>query len=128
MEPLHQKISEKAKRVNQKLDEIELEMKRIGFWNASPPTFAVSNFQEAPSFELWLQCIFIPHARAAVRENNYPPSSQVGLMALRQYDYHSQVTEAQDLLRLLNEFDDIIEENAGDVRTGEDKRQRSQSS
>jgi len=30
-------------------------------------------------------------------------------MALRQYDYHSHVEEAQNLLSLLNQFDKIVE-------------------
>jgi hypothetical protein len=29
-------------------------------------------------------------------------------MAMRQYDYHSVVPEAHGLMRLLNEFDDMI--------------------
>ena len=97
-------------RVNSKLDEIELEMKRIGYWAENPPQFEVESFLDAPSFELWLQCIFIPNARAAAAEDSYPAQSQVGLMAMRQYDYHSYVEEAQILLRLLQEFDTLIEE------------------
>jgi uncharacterized protein YqcC (DUF446 family) len=98
----------KGGKVSAKLDEIELEMKRIGYWAENPPAFEVKSFLEAPSFELWLQCIFIPRAREAAAANSYPSSSQVGLMAMRQYDYHSYVEEAQSLLRLLGEFDQII--------------------
>nr|WP_261361997.1 hypothetical protein [Humisphaera borealis] len=38
-----------------------------------------------------------------------PIHSQVGLMAMRQYDYHSHVPEAQGLLKLLQDFDELIE-------------------
>ena len=69
----------------------------------------VSNFTEAPSFELWLQCIFLPNARDAAKKGEYPQQSQVGLMAMRQYDYHSHVEEAQNLVSLLNKFDKIVE-------------------
>ncbi|WP_147171794.1 YqcC family protein [Pseudomonas sp. SJZ079] len=100
--------SEKSQRVTTKLDEVESEMKRIGFWSPSPPEFKVNNYLEAPSFELWLQCVFIPNARKAAKEESYPKDSQVGQMAMRQYDYHSVVEEAQALLQLLNEFDSII--------------------
>jgi len=31
-------------------------------------------------------------------------------MAMRQYDYHSRVEKAQGLLRLLSQFDDIVED------------------
>ncbi len=90
------------------LDEIESELKLIGFWQTNPPEFKVANYLEAPSFELWLQSIFIPNARAATRNNKYPNNSQVGQMAFRQYDYHTHVKEAQKLIRLLNEFDNLI--------------------
>ena len=89
------------------LDEIENEMKKIGFWNESPPKFKVGNYLEAPSFELWLQCIFLPNARKAAESGNYPESSQVGLMAMRQYDYYSCVEEALNLVSLLNKFDKL---------------------
>ncbi|QDT27837.1 hypothetical protein Enr10x_31710 [Gimesia panareensis] len=92
-----------------KLDEIEAELKRIGFWSETPEMTEPANFLEAPSFELWLQCVFLPHAREAAGKGTYPERSQVGLMALRQYDYHSYVPEAQTLLKLLHEFDRLIE-------------------
>ncbi len=95
--------------VNRKLDEIEAEMKRIGFWTGDPPTFTVTHYLEAPTFELWLQCIFLPNARRAAAEDRFPSTSQVGLMAMRQYDYHEYVEAAQPLLALLREFDRIIE-------------------
>ena len=103
-------LSEKDKKVLSKLDEIEAEMNRINLWSDTPPSFAVNNYLEAPSFELWLQCIFIPHAREAADRGKYPERSQVGLMAMRQYDYHSFVEKAQPLLRLLKQFDKIIED------------------
>lgn len=92
------------------LNAIEAELKAIGYWSENPPDFEVSNFTEAPSFELWLQCVFLPNARAAANKSSYPAKSQVGLMAMRQYDYHSHVPEAQNLIRLLNDFDKLIEE------------------
>jgi uncharacterized protein YqcC (DUF446 family) len=101
--------SDKDKRVAEALDEIETELKSIGYWSNNPPDFNVSNFTEAPSFELWLQCIFLPNARDAAKKSEYPQQSQVGLMAMRQYDYHSSVEEAQNLVSLLNHFDKIIE-------------------
>ncbi len=104
-----------APAVARKLDAIEAEMKSIGYWNPAPPDLMgeiargkIQSFLDAPSFELWLQCVFLPRAREAVATETFPTTSQVGLMALRQYDYHSVVPEAQNLLRLLNEFDDLI--------------------
>jgi uncharacterized protein YqcC (DUF446 family) len=98
------------------LDAVEAEMRRIGFWADNSPDLQaavqageVRSFLDAPSFELWLQCIFLPNARAAAQSGTLPTRSQVGLIAMREYDYHSHVPEAQGLLQLLQEFDALIE-------------------
>jgi uncharacterized protein YqcC (DUF446 family) len=102
-----------------KLNEIEAEMKRIGFWNENPPDLQAKfssgemrTYLDAPSFELWLQCVFLPNARRAVQTKSLPQDSQVGVMALRQYDYHSVVPEALPLVTLLHEFDKAVKEAA----------------
>lgn len=94
------------------LDAVEAELRRIGWWADDPPPLRerhargeLRSFLDAPSFELWLQCVFLPNARAAVAADALPPSSRVGVMAMRQYDYHSHVPEAQALLSLLARFD-----------------------
>jgi uncharacterized protein YqcC (DUF446 family) len=99
-----------------KLDAIEAEKKRVGYWSESPPDLQAEmragrlrSFVDAPSFELWLQCVFIPNARAATARNDLPEQSEVGVMAMRQYDYHSHIPQAQNLLRLLSELDAIVE-------------------
>jgi len=102
--------SDKNGRIIKALDDIESELKTIGFWSANPPDFKVFYFTEAPSFQLWLQCVFLPSARDAVKKDDYPESSQVGLMALRQYEYHRHVKEAQNLISLLNKLDKIVED------------------
>ena len=101
--------------LSQKLDEIEAEMKRIGYWHASPPDLQAQaargelrSYLDAPSFELWLQALFLPNARHSVQTDALPSDSQVGLMATRQYDYHSVVPEAHGLMKLLYEFDDLV--------------------
>jgi uncharacterized protein YqcC (DUF446 family) len=92
------------------LDLVEAEMRRIGYWSDAPPDVpATTSFLDAPSFELWLQCVFLPNARERVKTGDLPEHSQVGLMAMRQYDYHSSVPAAHTLMRLLNDFDQLIE-------------------
>lgn len=98
-----------------KLGEIEAEMRRIGFWDETAPGFAevndrhtVRSYQDAPSFQWWLQQVFLPNARRAVIEDHLPAESQVGEMARRQYDYHSVVEEAHGLMRLLSQFDGMV--------------------
>lgn len=109
-------MNSKADAALAKLDAIEAETRRIGYWEADPPDLRaavragrIKSFLDAPSFELWLQCIFLPAARGAARENRLPDRSQVGLMAMHKYEYQSHVTQAQDLLWLLSEFDAIVE-------------------
>jgi uncharacterized protein YqcC (DUF446 family) len=105
-------------RIAAQLDEIEAELKRIGFWHPDPPDLQrrfsimkLKTYLDAPTFELWLQCIFLPNARRAVEVGELPKESQVGLMAMRQYDYHSYVEEAQRLVALLHDFDRLVESN-----------------
>ncbi len=100
--------SEKDKAVIAMLDCIENEMKRINYWDKTPPAFTASSFLDAPNFELWLQCVFLPNARNAAETGQYPENSQVGVMAMRQYNYHSIVEAALPLLKLLEEFDYLI--------------------
>ena len=93
-------------------------MKRIGCWHADPPDLRTQAARgqlhsclDAPSFELWLQTLFLPNARYAVLADTLPPDSQVGLMALRQYDYHALVPEAHGLMNLLYEFDILVQKH-----------------
>ena len=99
------------------IDSIEAEMKRIGYWNPRLSNLlglansgALDNYLEAPTFELWLQYILVPRARKAVSDRTLPAESNVGVMAVRQYDYHSHIPEAQQLLDLLCRFDAAIKE------------------
>ena len=104
----------------EKLDQVEAEMKRIGYWQPVVPAEwqakvdagQVRSYLEAPTFELWLQTVFLPHAREASRTGNLPSDSSVGVMAMRQYDYHSSVPEAHGLMHLLSEFDEMIRKHA----------------
>jgi uncharacterized protein YqcC (DUF446 family) len=101
----------RANSILSKLGAIEAEMRRIGYWSANPPDLLADyqsgkrrTYLDAPTFELWLQCVFIPNARNMARTAD-SPESNVGIMAMRQYDYHSHVPEAQRLLKLLSEYD-----------------------
>lgn len=99
--------------VLKKLEEIEAEMRRIGYWKEKSPGFDLSECKEAfcadkLSFEEWLQFIFIPHARKAAETNMLPKSSMVGVKAMREYGHMSIVAETLPLIKLLKEFDSII--------------------
>ena len=93
------------------LDDIEIEMKRIGFWSDRPPTPEMYNFTQAFAmdtmpFSYWLQFIFIPRVRSIVAEQgNFPGSSQVAVQAVREFD---GVWEASDLVSKLSAFDALF--------------------
>jgi 16S rRNA (guanine527-N7)-methyltransferase len=101
------------------LGRIERELKKIGYWTDHPPPLIerydrgeLRSYLDAPSFELWLQCVFIPRARDAIKNDALPASSDVALIAMRQYDYHSHVPRAQNLIQLLEDFDKLVEKRA----------------
>lgn len=103
-----------------KLDAIEAELRRLGYWLQTPPAVPPhSSFASGMPFEHWLQLVFLPNARRAVASRQLPDTSQVGLMAIRQYDYHSHVPEAQTLVSLLNEFDALVRFQRARVRRGQ---------
>jgi uncharacterized protein YqcC (DUF446 family) len=93
------------------IDDIEAEMKRIGFWSDKPPTPEMYNFTQAFAmdtmpFSYWLQFIFIPGVRSIVAEQgDFPRVSQVGAQAVREFD---GVWEASDLISRLGAFDDLF--------------------
>jgi uncharacterized protein YqcC (DUF446 family) len=106
-------------RVDAQIDAIEREMRRLGYWSEDSPNLMaeveagrITTYLDAPSFELWLQCLFIPNARDAVRSDSLPAESDVGVMAMRQWDYQSIVPEAQNLMGLLQEFDRLVKKAA----------------
>jgi uncharacterized protein YqcC (DUF446 family) len=90
-------------------------MRRIGYWSDDPPDLQaavergeIQSYLDAPTFQLWLQALFLPNALEAVTNDELPTESEVGMMAQRQYDYHSSVPEAQPLVQLLHEFDRLV--------------------
>ena len=104
--------------IGRQLDAIEAEMKRIGYWQNDPPPELLarlaageisSYLDPAITFEQYLQLVFMPAARRRVEEDDLPESSDMGVIAMRQYDYHSYVEEAQPLLALLSRLDELVE-------------------
>ena len=100
--------------LSEKITEIEFEMKKIGYWSEVKPSDEDFQFKlpfalDTMPFEDWLQFVFIPSVRKKIeKKESLPEESNVGVAALRQYDYHSLVPEAHDLMRLLFEFDKIL--------------------
>ena len=96
--------------VKGKIDEIEAEMKRLGMWQDKPLPDDAYGFRQAfgmdtMAFPQWLQFILIPRVREIISEKGqFPSSSEVGIKAIKEFD---QIPKADQLIRLLNEFDAI---------------------
>jgi len=98
--------------VKQRIDEIEAEMKRIGYWSDEPLPPEAYNFHRAfamdtMAFSQWLQFVFVPRVQELVESGGpFPGRSQVGAQAVREFD---GADEANPLIGLLGEFDRYIE-------------------
>lgn len=95
--------------VSKKLDEIETEMRKLGF--NGPSNAGIQKVDSAfggseMAFEQWLALVFIPAARNAISTKELPGGSQVGVAAMRNFDGRD---ELDTLSTLLSEFDHIVE-------------------
>jgi uncharacterized protein YqcC (DUF446 family) len=97
--------------VESKLNEIEAEMKRIGYWREEPLPPEMYNFTQAFAmdtmpFVYWLEFVFIPRVRSIIAEQGqFPSSSMVGTQAIREFDGDY---DAANLVTMLCEFDDLF--------------------
>ncbi len=92
-------------------DNIEAEMRKIGFWQSEPLRPEQLEFTQAfamdtMTYAQWLQFIFLPRVREAVASNQFPSSSSVGTQAVREFDC---APNADRLITLLAEFDGLFE-------------------
>jgi uncharacterized protein YqcC (DUF446 family) len=94
---------------------IEAELKRIGRWSSDTAAYKaaidrgeVKSFLDAPTFEMWLQVVLLPHARQWALDDCLPDTSQTGEMGRRQYDYMSIDHDAFPLMALLRHFDELV--------------------
>lgn len=104
MAPSHEAVAAK-------LDEIEAELRRIGWWDVErPPQEAFESrtafFMDTMAYAQWLRWVFVPNVRRIVAERGrFPSESWVGVQAVREFDGYG---EANELVVLLNEFDELF--------------------
>lgn len=95
----------------QKISEIEEEMKRTGYWSSEPLPEEAYDFREAfamdtMAFSQWLQFILIPRVRSIIEQKgDFPTDSMVGVQAAREFDGDAN---AAHLVSLLSEFDALF--------------------
>ena len=74
------------------VDALEAELKQLGWWESTPPPPEKMQFRQAfgmdtLAFSQWLQFVFVPAARSMLAgERELPPSSMVGVHAVREFD------------------------------------------
>jgi uncharacterized protein YqcC (DUF446 family) len=106
-------MAQQHQHIQDQLDLIVAEMKTIGFWSDQEPEqdlSQIASYLDVPDFANWLQFVFVPAVQKALDTGDLPSKSMVGVMAMRQYDYHSQVPEALHLVELLHRFDELVNE------------------
>jgi uncharacterized protein YqcC (DUF446 family) len=96
--------------VTRQVDLIEEEMRASGLWQSQPLRpeqlkFSRAFAMDTMAFQQWLQFIFVPKVREAIASNSFPPNSQVGAQAVREFD---TVPDASRLSSLLSEFDSLF--------------------
>ena len=104
-----------------KLDEIEAELKTIGYWDDGLDSEDLRKKFDKREIESWLdlvfsqylQAIFLPEAREAVRDAELPRESFVSVRAAREYEFWSEIPEAQRLTELLSQFDCLVDRYGG---------------
>jgi uncharacterized protein YqcC (DUF446 family) len=100
--------------VEEKTNQIEAEMKRIGMWQQEPLKPEQLDFHRAfggdtMAFEQWLQFIFIPRVRQIIAENGmFPSKSQVGDQAFREWKMWGDQPNVDDLIAMLKGFDSLF--------------------
>lgn len=104
------KNTQRAQKVLHYAEMIEAEMRRLGWWRSEPPTPEQMKFTKAfamdtMSFQQWLQFVFLPRVREAAARNQFPSSSSVAVVAVREFDGYPEV---ETLTRLLTEFDQLF--------------------
>ncbi len=97
--------------IDNKATEIENELKRINRWESlelSPQKFEnMGAFgSNTMTLEQWIQFVLLQRIQQVIEsKGQFPSQSQVGTYAVRNFDGDP---DADNLVRLLNELDDLI--------------------
>jgi uncharacterized protein YqcC (DUF446 family) len=98
---VHERLASKA-------DEIEAELRLLGWWSAPKPdmNFTKAFGMDTMAFGQWLTFVLVPRIREMVATKGTPPrGSMVAVQAVREFDGQPETDELQ---RLLRELDEIV--------------------
>ena len=93
-------------------DQIEAELRSLGWWSEKEPTEEQMDFKAAfgmdtMPFGMWIQFVLLPRVRSIVKERgSFPGRSMVGAHAVREFD---GLHEASHLASLLSQFDETVQ-------------------
>src|ERR1044071_6637609 len=97
------------RKVAEKIEEVEAEMRRAGLWREGPLEEEKYDFRQAfamdtMAFTEWLQFVFIPRVKQILESGGeFPSKSEVGAQAFREFVMYPAYEEARTerLLKLL---------------------------
>ena len=106
------------KTIEQKIDEIEGELKGIGYWQEEPLPAEAYNItkpfgMDTMTGEQWLQFILVPRVRSMLSgEGEFPQGSSIASWARKEF---SGSVEADNLVTMLYQFDRLFDYPGGRV-------------
>ena len=99
-------------RIASLLIDIEASLRNYGFWDVeSPPEHSLMSEQpfciDTLEFYQWVQWVFMPKIRWMLEENMVLPNA-CGIAPMAEEWIKSQAVQADDLIRILDEIDQLI--------------------
>lgn len=99
-------------RAQQKLTDIEMEMRRIGLWASEAPSReALSStmpfMYDTLKFQQWIQFVFLPRTQDIIL-NGGPLPANCSIQPLAEHEFKEQKLEAPELLKLIQDMDNIF--------------------
>ena len=112
--PAVAKIPPNPESVRAAIDAVEVELRRLNHWDVAAPTpealaQAGAFGQPSLAFEQWLVHIFVPRVRSILEAGGpFPPGSQVGDQAFREWRMWGDVPDVDELIARLRAFDALF--------------------
>lgn len=112
--PITERLPPSPDTVRAAIDAVEEELRRTKIWDVAAPTAealaqAGAFGQPSLAFEQWLVHIFVPRVRSILETGGpFPPNSQVGDQAYREWKMWGDVPDVDELITRLRTFDALF--------------------